>query len=125
MVLIQFTSDKVSLSLPQLLQATGLDDRNEMERILQSLALGKDGTRILRKLEHTAEPGKKTKVLRTIDDRDTFIINTKFESKSRRIRITNIMMKETKEGGRMKERRRERGKEDYKETHMVECRSCR
>ena len=97
LVLVQFTSDKVSLSLPQLLQATGLNDRNEMERILQSLALGKDGTRILRKLEHTAEPGKKTKVLMTIDDRDTFIINTKFESKSRRIRITNIMMKETKE----------------------------
>jgi cullin 4 len=33
----------------------------------------------------------------TIDDRDTFMINTKFESKSRRIRITNIMIKETKE----------------------------
>ena len=97
LVLIQFTSDKVNLSLPQLLQATGLDDRNEMERILQSLALGKEGTRILRKLEHTAEPGKKTKILMTIDDRDTFMINTKFESKSRRIRITNIMMKETKE----------------------------
>jgi Cullin family/Cullin protein neddylation domain len=97
LVLIQFTSDKICLSLPQLLQATGLDDRGEMERILQSLALGKDGTRILRKLEHTAEPGKKTKILMTIDDRDTFMINTKFESKSRRIRITNIMMKETKE----------------------------
>jgi cullin-4 len=97
LVLVQFTSDKVRLSLPQLLQATGLDDRNEMERILQSLSLGKDGTRILRKLEHTAELGKKTKVLMTIDDRDTFMINTKFESKSRRIRITNVMMKETKE----------------------------
>jgi Cullin family/Cullin protein neddylation domain len=97
LVLLEFTSNDTCLTLPQLLQTIGLEDRDEMERILQSLALGKDGTRILRKIEHLAEPGKKTKVLTTIDDRDSFMINPKFESKSRRIRITNIMMKETKE----------------------------
>jgi Cullin family/Cullin protein neddylation domain len=97
LVLVQFTSNDSCFTLPQLLQTIGLEDRDEMERILQSLALGKDGTRILRKMEHTAEPGKKTKILMSIDDRDTFMINPKFESKARRIRITNIMMKETKE----------------------------
>jgi cullin 4 len=97
LVLKQFHTLETSLTLPQLLHASGLDDRGEMERILQSLALGKDGTRILRKIEHSDELGKKTKVLMTVDDRDKFMINHKFESKSRRIRITNVMMKETKE----------------------------
>jgi cullin-4 len=63
---------------------------------LQSLALGKEGTRILRKVEHDSEPGKKKKMRSDVDDRDEFIINTSFESNQRRIRITNIMMKETR-----------------------------
>ena len=96
LVLLQFPDDQPR-TLPQLLHSTGLEDRDEMERILQSLALGKDGTRILRKLDHDVEAGKKKKTRMNVDDRDTFIINAQFTSNSRRIRITNVMMKETKE----------------------------
>jgi cullin 4 len=99
LVLVQFRSGDTALTLPQLLQATGLDDRDEMERLLQSLALGKDGTRVLRKMDHDPEPGKgrKKKVRMNVDDRDRFMINRAFESNQRRIRINNVMMKETKE----------------------------
>lgn len=96
-VLIQFETADSILALPQLLNATGLEDRGEMERILLSLALGKDGTRILRKLDFDAEPGQRKKTRMNVDDRDRFAINTSFESNSRRVRINNITMKETKE----------------------------
>lgn len=97
LVLIQFETSDTILTLPQLLHAVGMEDRGDMECILQSLALAKDGTRILRKNDYDAEPGKKKKTRMNVDDRDTFVINIGFESNSRRIRITNIMMKETKE----------------------------
>jgi Cullin family/Cullin protein neddylation domain len=97
MVLIQFTTSDTVFTLPLLLSVTGLEDRDEMERILQSLSLGKDGTRILRKMDYDAEPGKKKKIRMTVDDKDKFVINSSFESNVRRVRINNIMMKETKE----------------------------
>jgi cullin-4 len=97
LVLIEFEASDSRKKLPELMQAVGLEDRSEMERLLQSLALGKEGTRILRKVDHDAEPGKKKKMRSDVDDRDEFIINASFESNQRRIRITNIMMKETKE----------------------------
>jgi hypothetical protein len=97
LVLIQFEEADTKLSLPTLMQAIGLEDRDEMERVLQSLALGKDGTRILRKLDYDSEPNKKKKIRMNVDNRDEFTINRKFESNQRRIRINNIMMKESKE----------------------------
>ena len=117
----QFTSDDSSITtggwtLPKLLSATGVDDRDEMERILLSLSVGKEGTRILRKIDYdrdvrgTSSPSDKSgspsplkkqatskKVRTNVDDRDIFIINVGFDSKVRRIRINNILMKETKE----------------------------
>lgn len=97
LVLTQFVDDETRLTLPVLMNLIGLEDRDEMERLLQSLALGKDGTRILRKIDHDATPGSVKKPRMTVDDRDLFCINTSFESNQRRIRIQNIMMKETKE----------------------------
>jgi len=86
-------------TLPALMKAVGLEDRDEMERTLLSLSLGKDGTRILRKLDYDRNTGDnpKKKTRPTVDDRDEFVINTGFESNQRRIRINQIMMKETKE----------------------------
>lgn len=94
LTLLQFNNSS-RLTLPTIMQAIGLEDRDEMERILQSLALGKEGTRVLRKLDYDAEPKKKIRM--TIDDRDRFEMNERFESNQRRIRINNILMKETKE----------------------------
>lgn len=97
LTLAHFKSVEDQFTLPQLKQAIGLEDRGEMERILQSLAIGKDGTRVLRKLDHDAEPNKRKKIRMTVDDRDKFTINMAFESNQRRIKINNIMLKETKE----------------------------
>jgi cullin 4 len=97
LVLIQFTTVESQWTLPALMQAIGLEDRDEMERVLQSLSVARDGTRILQKLDHDAEPNKKRKVRMNVDDKDKFEINRRFESHQRRIRIQNIMMKETKE----------------------------
>ena len=93
LVLIQFTDAETKWTLPGLMQAIGLDDRDEMERILQSLALGKEGTRILRKLD----PDGRKKPRMTVHDQDEFLVQTAFVSNQRRIRIQNILMKETKE----------------------------
>ena len=97
LTLVQFQNDSDKFTLPQLKQAVGLDDRDEMELVLLSLALGKSGTRVLRKLDYDAEPNKPNKPRSTVDDRDHFMVNTAFESKMRRIKINNILMKETKE----------------------------
>lgn len=116
LTLLQFTNKDIDdigggWTLPNLQRAIGLDDRDEMERILQSLALGKDGTRILRKIDFDRDsagiapppagtPMKKQplkKIRMNVDDKDKFIINNNFDSSVRRIRINNILMKETKE----------------------------
>jgi len=96
LVLIQFADD-TRHTLPALMKIVGLEDRSEMERTLLSLSLGKDGTRILRKLDYDRDENKKKKPRMSVDDRDEFTINSLFQSKSKRIRINNIMMKETKE----------------------------
>ena len=77
------------------MSATGLEDRDEMERVLQSLSLGKDGTRVLLKHDHDADKKKKPRM--NVHDDDTFSVQSNFKSNQRRIRITNIMVKETKE----------------------------
>lgn len=94
LTLLQFNNDD-ALTLPQIMVAIGLEDRDEMERVLQSLSLGKEGTRVLIKRDHDAEKKKKTRM--TIHDQDTFVIQSNFKSNQRRIRITNIMMKESRE----------------------------
>lgn len=95
-VLLQFQTGS-EWTLKDLLVATGLEDKEEMERILQSLSLGKEGTRILRKLDFdaAAPPDKKKKVRMNVDEKDKFVICENFESNQRRIRIQNILMKET------------------------------
>mmetsp|Transcript_45071 Transcript_45071/g.109043 ORF Transcript_45071/g.109043 Transcript_45071/m.109043 type:complete len:788 (+) Transcript_45071:296-2659(+) len=94
LVLVQFNSGN-EMKLPQLMAAVGLEDRQELERILQSLSMGKEGTRVLQKRDHDASEKKKRRM--SVHDDDTFRINNGFKSNQRRIRITNILMKETKE----------------------------
>lgn len=96
LVLVQFNNAK-ELKIRQFMAATGLEDRDEMERILQSLSLGKDGTRVLQKQDYDAAPDKKKKTRMNVHDDDSFRVQSNFKSNSRRIRITNILMKETKE----------------------------
>ena len=78
--------------LSEICAETGLNDRDEAERILRSLSLGKEGTRVLRRI---APIGTKPGLL--ISDDDVFVINEKFTSQHRRIKISNILWKETKE----------------------------
>lgn len=94
LVLVQFNNGD-DMKLQQLMAAVGLDDRDEMERILQSLSMGKDGTRVLKKRDHDADEKKKKRM--SVHDEDTFRVHAGFKSNQRRIRITNILMKETKE----------------------------
>jgi len=105
LVLLQFNDDDGGvdgttttpreLSPRQLMTAVGLEDKAEMERLLLSLSLGKDGTRVLQKRDHDAAKGKKTRM--TVHDDDRFRVNAGFRSNTRRIRIYNILAKETKE----------------------------
>ncbi|KAG7352324.1 cullin family protein [Nitzschia inconspicua] len=94
LTLLQF-NESDELTLPQIMVGIGLEDRDEMERVLLSLSLGKEGTRVLIKRDHDAEKKKKTRM--TVHDQDIFQVQSNFKSNQRRIRITNIMMKETKE----------------------------
>ena len=104
LVLLQFNNDEEMKTLPQLMAAVGLDSRDEMERILQSLCLGKEGTRVLQKRDYvdpsSAASGsgdEKKKIRLNVHDQDCFRVQSNFRSNQRRIRITNILMKETKE----------------------------
>lgn len=94
LVLLQF-NDNNEVSLQQLMNAVGLEDRGEMERLLLSLSLGKDGTRVLQKRDYDADKKKKTRM--NVHDNDVFRVHSNFKSNTRRIRINNILMKETKE----------------------------
>jgi cullin-4 len=96
LVLAQFTSIETRWSISGIMLAIGLEDRDEMERLLLSLSVGKDGTRILKKIDFDRD-GKKKIRSATVDDKDEFVINASFDSNQRRIRINNIMMKETRE----------------------------
>lgn len=94
LVLLQF-NDNEEMTLPEIMAAVGLDDREDAELIVLGLSLGKEGTRILQKKDHDAEAKKKTRT--TVHDQDTFLVQSTFKSNARRIRIGNILMKETKE----------------------------
>jgi hypothetical protein len=94
LTLLQF-NEADALTLPQIMIAIGLEDRDEMERVLLSLSLGKEGTRVLTKRDHDYDKRKKTRA--NIHDQDKFMVQSNFKSNQRRIRITNILMKESKE----------------------------
>jgi cullin-4 len=94
LTLLQFNEGE-DLTLPQLMGSIGVEDRGEMERILLSLSLGKEGTRVLQKQDHVADSKKKNRT--SVHDEDKFRVQPKFESNQRRIRIQNILMKESKE----------------------------
>ena len=95
--------DGQGLTIDDIIKKTGIDDRSEVERVLQSLSLGKEGTRVLLKHDHelteksvSGSPAKgKKKVRRNVGPNDRFKFNASFTSNQRRIRITNITMKET------------------------------
>ncbi len=103
---------EMGLTLDDIAKKTGIDDRPELERVLQSLSLGRDGTRVLRKVDYDTsaesvspskapdsikDQAKKQRVRRNVGPYDRFFFNTAFTSNQRRIRITNITMKETSE----------------------------
>jgi len=94
------------------MKKTGIEDRGEAERVLQSLSLGKEGTRVLTKIDRdendinnnaaatsASKPKKKRakKTRRSVSNHDVFVFNTSFTSNVRRIKITNVQMKETTE----------------------------
>lgn len=97
--------DGRGLKLDDIMKKTGIDDRAELERVLQSLSLGRDGTRVLKKIDYVSadvpvantsdSPKKKQKIRRNIGEHDRFLFNASFTNNQRRIRITNITMKET------------------------------
>eukprot|EP00956_Cyclotella_meneghiniana_P007079 scaffold9620_cov70-Cyclotella_meneghiniana.AAC.2 len=104
--------DGTGLTIDEIMKKTGIDDRAEVERVLQSLSLGRDGTRVLIKKdvdltkssdlpsptsvsENSSPTKKKIKVRRNVGPHDRFLFNASFTSNQRRIRITNISMKET------------------------------
>ena len=104
--------DGKGLTIDEIMKKTGIDDRAEVERVLQSLSLGRDGTRVLIKKdldltkssdlpsptsvsENSSPSKKKIKIRRNVGPHDRFLFNASFTSNQRRIRITNISMKET------------------------------
>ena len=108
--------DKQGLTLDEIAKRTGIDDKAELERVLQSLSMGRDGTRVLKKKDYDsptqpASPSKasmskqdgdsptkaKKRMRRNVGPHDRFFFNANFTSNQRRIRITNITMKETSE----------------------------
>mmetsp|Transcript_29702 Transcript_29702/g.34177 ORF Transcript_29702/g.34177 Transcript_29702/m.34177 type:complete len:607 (-) Transcript_29702:156-1976(-) len=100
---------EVRYTINDIMKKTGIADRGEAERVLQSLSMGRDGTQVLRRIEEnktvskdadkiSMTPKKKHKgTRRAIYDSDVFVVNANFTSNQRRIRITNIQMKETSE----------------------------
>ena len=95
-------------TINDIMKKTGMEDRDEAVTVLQSLTMGRAGTHVLRRVEAKAPtkdsdntsstPKNKPRSLRkAIADSDVFVFNADFFSNQRRIRITNIQMKETTE----------------------------
>lgn len=121
LVLLCFSDgdDGRGLTLDEVMKKTGIDDRPELERTLQSLSMGREGTRVLRKVDYdslaqpvsphgqsprddntdtnSSQKTKRQRVRRNVGPYDRFLFNASFTSNQRRIRITNITMKETSE----------------------------
>jgi hypothetical protein len=77
----------------ELRQQVGLDDVDEMEVALQSLAMGKEHHRILNRRRVLG----KRDTQRCVMDDDVFLVNTKFTSNLKRVKIPNMQKKETRE----------------------------
>ncbi len=118
-VLLCFNDDGVNgngYTILDVMSKTGLDNRDEASRVLLSLSAGKDGTRVLNKIDlngddnndddgggnsndQNDDSGRKKsnrkRRLKKVHDNDLFLFNENFTSSAHRIRITNIQMKET------------------------------
>ena len=117
-VLLCFNDDGVNgkgYTILDVMSKTGLDQRDEASRVLLSLSAGKDGTRVLNKIDHIEDDNEddeeegdgndkndprrkknnRKRRLKKVHDKDLFLFNDNFTSSSHRIRITNIQMKET------------------------------
>jgi len=73
-----------ALTLPQLAERTGMDDRGELERTVQSL-FSKPDARLLRKTPRSADG--------SIADTDLLALNTEFRSNQSRIQLPTIHRK--------------------------------
>ena len=102
------SEDDPQFTIFDIMEKTGIEDRSEVERLLQSLSMGRDGTQVLRRVEEkvmvkdsdgtSTTPKKKHKSMRkSVSDSDIFMFNSNFFSNQRRIRITNIQMREIAE----------------------------
>jgi cullin-4 len=103
------SSEEKRLTIIDVMRISGMTDRTEAERILQSLSMGRDGTQVLKRIDseriNTSEgdsdsttPKKKFKSTRkSVSDSDVFVFNSDFTTNQRRIRITNIQIKEANE----------------------------
>jgi hypothetical protein len=113
-VLLCFSEDDESdgekrLNILDVMRISGMSDRAEAERILQSLSMGREGTQVLKRIDSErmnisegdsdpTTPKKKFKSTRkTVSDSDIFVFNSDFTTNQRRIRITNIQIKEANE----------------------------
>merc|ERR1712157_270541 len=95
MVLINCFNTGDAYTIHQVMQKTGITDQPELERVLLSLSLGKEGTRILLKQDHDANLKRRKEPRKTIHPNDTFHFLASFTSKLNRIKITQIQLKET------------------------------
>mmetsp|Transcript_11985 Transcript_11985/g.17293 ORF Transcript_11985/g.17293 Transcript_11985/m.17293 type:complete len:915 (-) Transcript_11985:1399-4143(-) len=88
-----------TLRIPQIMEQTGIGDRAEVERLLQSLSQGKVGTRVLimkpaAATEGSSSPGINSSK-KSISDFDEFCYNSGFTSKLNRLKIPSIVAKDT------------------------------
>jgi len=86
LVVLCFNDDKTKWTLPELEEKVGLDDRDEMERILMTLALGK--VKLLQKWDYDAKPGQKPRA--NVHNEDWFTVNEDFSSPLKKIKISTI-----------------------------------
>jgi cullin-4 len=103
------TTDEKRLTIIDVMKMSGMSDRTEAERILQSLSMGREGTQVLKRIDSertnapegdsdSTTPKKKFKSTRkSVSDSDVFVFNSDFTTNQRRIRITNIQIKEVSE----------------------------
>mmetsp|Transcript_7539 Transcript_7539/g.11498 ORF Transcript_7539/g.11498 Transcript_7539/m.11498 type:complete len:747 (-) Transcript_7539:77-2317(-) len=87
-------NERSSWTMPELKQRIGLEDDEELERTILSMSGGKDQFKILvrKKAKTTNKP-----VSQIIGPDDLIQINERYSSNLRRIRIPNLLKKETKE----------------------------
>jgi cullin-4 len=91
-------NDHDTLSIPQIMEQTGIEDRAEVERLLHSLSTGKPGTRVL--IMKSSADGmdmkadSRTSNKKSISDTDEFCYNSRFTSKLNRLKIPALYAKD-------------------------------